>query len=123
MSRQQIAVIFELYYFEKEKTNKSFSHLHNEVLNELGLSEAISKKFSQSISQYTISSSPESRLSDLFQLMGLENDSRADKYVSAAKSFQENWLLKNALFFKIRTGRITEQIVSKVSSVYQQWNV
>jgi hypothetical protein len=123
MSRQQIAVFLEFFYFENEGVNKRLSGTYNEVLSELGLSEAVSTKFSQSVSQYAISSSPKSRLSDLFQLTGLENDSRIDKYMSAAKSFQKNWFLKNALFFEIRTGEISEQIVSMVASLYQQCGV
>jgi hypothetical protein len=123
MSRRQIAVILELFYFENEKVNKPLSSLHNEVLNELGLDETVTTKFSRSISQYALSSLPESRLSDLFQLLGLENNSRIDKYMSVANSFQQNWLLKNALFFGIRTGRISEQLVSMVASLYQQCGV
>ena len=123
MSRQQIAVILELFYFENERVNKHLSGTHNEVLSELGLSEAESTKFSQSISQYAISSSSQSRLSNLFQLLGLENDNRIDKYLTAAKSFQRNWLLKNALFIGIQTGKISEQIVSMSVSLYQKCGV
>jgi hypothetical protein len=117
MSRQQIAAILELFYFENEKVNKHISGTHNEILNELGLSEPVSMKFSQSLNQYAASSSPESRLLDLFQLLGLENDSRIEKYMTAAKSFQKNWLLKNALYLGIRTGKISEQIVLMVTSL------
>jgi hypothetical protein len=120
LSHQQIAVILELFYFETEKVNKKLSGSHNEILNELGLSAALTTKFSQSISQYAMSSSFETRSSVLSKLSGLENDSRIVKYVAAARSFQRNWLLKNGLFFAIRTGKISEQIVSMVASVYQK---
>lgn len=122
MSRQQIAAILEIYFFENERSNKACL-TYNEVLSELGLSEETSTKFSQSISRYIISSSPKSRLSDLFYLLGLENDSQTDKYMSAVKSFQKNWFLKNALFFEIRTSKISEQIVSKAASLYQHCGV
>jgi hypothetical protein len=39
LSRQRIAVILELYYFEYEKVKKQLSGTHNEVLTRLGLSE------------------------------------------------------------------------------------
>lgn len=120
ISRQQIAVILELFYFENEKVSKNLSGSHNEVLNELGLSEKLSTNFSQAISQYANSSSFEVRLSELSRLLGLENDSRIDKYLVAVKSFQNNWLLKEGLFFGIRTGKISEQIVSIVASLYQK---
>lgn len=123
MSRQRVAVILELYYFENERVNKKLSGSHNEVLSELGLSEALSTKLAQSISQYAMSSSFESRISDLSRLLGLENDSRIDKYMAAAKSFQKNRLLKTGLFFGIRKGKISEQIVSMVTTLYQQCSV
>jgi len=122
MSRQQVAIILELYYFENERVNKKLSESHNEVLSELGLSETQSAKLSQTIYQYAISSSFESRITDLARFLGLENDSRIDKYMSAAKRFQNNWLLKNGLFFGIRRGKISEQLVSMVASLYRQWS-
>lgn len=115
MSRQQIAAILELFYFENEKVNVQMSGIYNEVLTKLDLSETISTKFSRSINQYTTSSSPESRLSELLQLLSLENDSRIEKYMKAAKGFQKNQLLKNVLFVGIRAGKISDEIVSKVS--------
>lgn len=120
LSRQKIAVILELYYFEAHRVSKILSGSHNEVLSELGLSAALSAKFSQAISQYVCSSSFESHLSELSELLGLENDSRIDQYLAAAKRFEENWLLKNSLFFGIRTGQISEQIISTVASLYQK---
>lgn len=120
MSRQRIAVILELYYFENERVNIKLSGSYNEVLSALGLSESLSTKLAESISQYAMSSSFEARITDLSRLLGLENDSRIDKYMAAAKIFRKNWLLKNGLFWGIRTGKITEQIVSQVASLYQQ---
>jgi hypothetical protein len=118
-----MAVILELYYFENERINIKLSGSHNEVLSELGLSETQSAKLSQSISQYATSSSFESRITDLSRLLGLEKDSRIEKYMAAAKSFQKNWFLKAGLFFGIRTSKISEQIVSMVASLYQKCSV
>jgi hypothetical protein len=123
MSRQQLAVILELYYFETERISQRLSDVHNEVLTELGLREAQSARLSQSISQYAMSSSFESRITDLARLLGLENDSRIANYRIAAKRFQKNWLLKNGLLFGIKAGNISERIVFTVTSLYQQCNV
>ena len=120
MSRQRIAVILELFYFEKVNVTPTISTTHNEVLSNLGISKELSEKFSKSISRYIATSSPESRLSELFELLGLENDSRIEKYRNAAVGFQKNWLLKNGLFFGIKTGKISEQIVSGVATLYKQ---
>lgn len=123
MSHQQVAILLELYYFENERVNKKLSGSHNEVLRQLGLSEMQSTKLSQTISQYARSSSFASRITDLAHLLGLENDSRIDKYMSAAKRFQNNQLLKNGLFFGIRRGKISEQIVATVATLYRQWSM
>jgi hypothetical protein len=123
MSRQRIAVILELYYFDNERVSIKLSGSHNEVLSALGVSESLSTKLAQSISQYAMSSSFEARITDLSRLLGLENDSRIEKYMAAARIFQKNWLLKNGLFFGIRTGKISEQIVSQAASLYQQCGV
>jgi len=121
LSYQQIAAIFELFNFENAKGNKNISGSYNEFLQGLGLSETISAAFSQSIQQYIMASSPQSSLPELFQLMGLQNDSRIDQYVAAARSFQKDWLLKGSLFLGIRTGRISEQIVSMAAALYEQY--
>ena len=123
MSRRQIAVILELYYFENETVGKRVSGSHNDVLSELGINEAQSAKFSHAISQYTAASRLESRLLELCELIGIKNERRIERYMTAANRFQKNWSLKNALFFYIRTGRISERIVSMVVSRYRQWEV
>lgn len=118
MSRQQLTILLELFYSENEKVKVHVSGAHNEVLTELGLSERTSKKFSQSINHYVASSSPESRFIDLLQILGLENDSRVEKYVKAIQGFQKNWFLKNILFLALRTAGINQEIVSKVTFLF-----
>ncbi len=120
LSYQQIAAILELFHFENFKASKNISGRYNEFLRGLGLSEMVSAVFSQAMRQYVMASSPQSSLPELFQLIGLENDSRIDQYVAAAQGFQKNWLLKSSLFLGIRTGRISEQIISMAATLYQQ---
>lgn len=118
LSRQHLSVLLELFYFENEKINTGISDMHNEVLTELGLSEAVSARFSRSIRQYALVLPSRTRLSELFKLLDLENDSRIEKYRQAAERFQTNRLLKNVLFLGIRTGKISEKIVLKVVSLW-----
>lgn len=115
---QRVAVLLELFYFENEKLNIEVSGVHNEVLAELGLSESASRKFSQFINQYLIASSYEFRVSALFQLLGREHDRRIEKYLRASKSFDKNRLLRSILFLGLRTGKISEEIVSKVAFLW-----
>ena len=92
------------------------SGAYNEILSKLGLSEPDCAKFARFMRQYMTASSFDDRITELIQLLGLENDQRIDKYVSAAERFQKNWWLKNALFLGIRVGKINEKLTFRVSS-------
>ena len=117
LSYQHLAVIFELFCLENSKVKKQISGAYNEVLSKLGLSEPNCGKFARFIQQYMASSSFHAYIADWTQLLGLENDKRVDKYISAAERFQKNWLLKNVLFLSIRAGKINEKLVFRVSSM------
>jgi hypothetical protein len=65
---------------------------------------------------YTTLTSLDGRVAELVRLMGFENDRRVEKYIAAARNFEERWLLKNVLFLGIRMGRINLTIVSQVST-------
>jgi len=119
LTHQHLAVLLELFYLETQPASRPLSGTHNEVLDELGLSQDISARFARFVKQYALST-PRSSLWDMAQMLGLEHDSRIDKYVSAAKRFQSSGLLKNALFLGIRAGKIETQIVSRVSALYRQ---
>ena len=117
LSRQHIAVILELFYFEHEKVDAGISGMYNEVLSGLGVDEAVSNTLAHSIGQYLMVAPAGDRLSKLFRLLGSKNNTQIEKYVKAAVGFQENWLLRNALFLGIRTGKISEKIVSETAAL------
>jgi hypothetical protein len=115
---QRVAVLLELSYLEKEKLRIDVAGSYNEVLAELGLSEAAVEKFSQFIRDYIVSPSYEARVSALFQLLGRKNDSRVEKYMRAAKGVQKNRVLRNVLFLALRTGKVSEEIVARVALLW-----
>jgi hypothetical protein len=119
LTHQHLAVLLELFYIERQPASWPLSGTHNEVLDELGLSQAISARFARSAKQYALSTS-RSSLWHMAQMLGLEHDSRIEKYVSAGKRFQSSRLLKNALFLGIRAAKIDVQIAFKVSTLYRQ---
>jgi hypothetical protein len=120
LTHQHVAVLLELYHLERQPARQQISGTHNKVLSELGLSRSVSAQFAQSAKQYAQAASPSSILR-LAQLLGLENDSRFDRYIAAARHFQKSRVLKDVLFLGIRAGKISEQIVSRVSSLYRRW--
>jgi len=104
-------------------SKQNISGRYNEFLYGLGLSETVSTMFSQSIRQYALSSSPESILPNLFQLMGLENDSQINKYCDSRASFQKKLAFEKQLISWNTNRQVSEQIVSMTVSLYQQWYV
>jgi hypothetical protein len=129
LSYQHVAVLLELFCLANEKVNTPLSGAHNAVLTELGLDEAVSARLSYSINHYIIALPAEARLSELFRLLGPQNDRRVERYAKVAVGFQQNWLLRNALFLGIRRGKIDEKIVSEVKSLLstlqsgsEKWN-
>lgn len=116
---QHLAVILEFFYIENVRITASIAGTYNEVLRDLGLSEADCTTFAQFIEHYTTLSSLDGRVAELVQLMGFENNHRVEQYVAAAKRFQKQWLLKNALFLGIRSARISRTLVSQVSDRVQ----
>lgn len=119
MSRRRTAVVLELYYLEFESIGSRIAGTHNEVLSAMGINEALSIEYAKHVSSYATSSSPESRLSNLLKLMGLENEDSAGRYVSTARRWYKSHALNKLLFLGVNMGKISEQVVSKVASRYQ----
>ena len=59
----------------------------------------------------------EVKLKDLLGLMGLEKDSRLEKYIAVAEGFQKNQLLKKFFFSHFRRNQTNEKIVRIVRSL------
>jgi hypothetical protein len=120
LTQRHLAVLLELYYLERQTVNPTLSGTHNEALSELGLSEAVAERFRQAMEQVAL---PALRWDPLAmaRAMGLEGDSRIEKYAAAGRRFQKSRLLKALLFLGIRVGKIDEQIVSRVAALYVRY--
>ena len=116
ISYQQMMMIFEFYNLEEHKTAVQITGKHNEMLTDLGLREAHSLKYLLSVNSYLSADYSEPMLKDLLALMGLEKDSRLEKYMAAAESFQKNQLLKKFFFSHFRKNQTNEKIVRMVKS-------
>jgi hypothetical protein len=115
LSRQHLAVILEFFYLENEELSPDISGRYNRILEAVGLSEENCVHFGQFMEHYIMVSTPDARITELVQLLGLENDHRIETYAAAARNFQQKRLLKRALFLGIRAGRTTETLTSHVS--------
>ena len=119
LSHQHLAVLLELYNLETQPASRPLSGTYNDVLCELGLSRSVTARYAQFAKQYAMpDGSP--NLMELLHMMGLEHDSRIEKYIAAGKSFQQSRLLKQALFLGIRAGRIDQRIASRVATLYRR---
>jgi hypothetical protein len=119
LTQRHLAVLLELYYLERQPVTPRLSGTHNEVLSELGLSASVSERFAQAAKQFAMPLSQADPLASA-RLLGLENDSRIEQYAAAARLFQKSRVLKTVLFLGIRTGKVDEQIGSRVSALYRQ---
>jgi len=114
-SQQRLAVLLELYFFDNENFQPPLSGKHNEFLSELGIEEAASAQFHQAVSRYVASPSYESRMTDMLPVLGLQGDSRIEKYLAAARSFQRHRLVRKVLFAVIKVSRLNEKIMAEAA--------
>ena len=114
LSARQVAVLFELFYLENVTLNKTLSGGYNAVLAEMGISETQAETFVQAVTQYLSSPSFVAAIS-LAQQLGMLDDRRIDRYLAEAEQFQKSRIQKNCLFFCIRTGKMSRQIVAAVA--------
>lgn len=119
LTHQQLAVLLDLYYLDRPPTGLSLSGTHNAFLSELGVSRSVTEQFARCMRSYLAPASP-ANLAALLRSMGLETDRRVERYVAAARSFQQSRALKNALFLGIRANRIGDRIVRRVAARYQR---
>lgn len=119
LSRQHLVAILEFFYLEHENVNLEIANPYNAVLGGLGIHESDCTRFANGVNRYITHASFDASIAELAQLFGLEDDHRIEKYVGAARSFQQKRLLKRALFLGIRASRITEILASQVSTRLQ----
>ena len=120
LTHHHCAILLELFCIERRPVRCDLSGTHNEVLDELGLSEQVSARFAQFAGEYARSAYETRRLS-VTPIPGLEaDDPRITGYVAAIEAFQRRRALKSALFLGVRAGGIFRRIVALTSSRYSR---
>lgn len=123
LSRKQIAVLLELFYIKNSLCKPKIVGTYNQVMNDIGLHEETSIRFSELMDRYFTSESLDLKISILAELMREKNKQSVEQYISAAKHLQENVLLQNLLLFSIRLSRVNQKIESKlIASLGQSAN-
>jgi hypothetical protein len=123
LTHHHCAILLELFCIERRPVRCDLSGMHNEVLDELGLSEQVSARFAQFAGKYARSAYETGRLS-VTPVPGLEaDDPRIARYVAAIEAFQRRRALKKALFLGIRAGGVLRRIVVRVSDAYRRCGV
>jgi hypothetical protein len=119
LPRQHLAVPLECFYVEKEPVDVRISGRHNDLLRALGVGATDAARLAEFVDRYQDPVPLDARIAELTQLLGLDEDPRIEKYAAAARKFEEQWLLKSALFLGIRVGSINATLVSQVSAKLQ----
>jgi len=91
-SSQQMAVIVELYYQKTAPQGVTLNGSHNAILDELGVSAEQSEVYASALGDYLAAPSFETAMI-VFPRLGVIEDSRVEKYVSAYRGIQNNRLL------------------------------
>lgn len=117
LSRKRIAVLLELFYIKDSSFTPKIAGTYNQVLSDLGLQAEDCIQFSEIVDRYLTSESLDAKISSLVGMMGSKNNENVEKYLSAAKYFQNNIFLQKFLLLSIRVGRISKKIESRLSAL------
>ena len=116
ISQPQIAMLVELYYLQTAHPGvQSMSGIQNEMLAELGIEPAHIDNFLSAMQEYIQSPCFETGYST-FQRIGMINNSRVEKYKSAARQLQKNALIRNFLMVGVKHADLTRLAVAHVGS-------
>lgn len=119
-SQQRLAVLLEFYYFEQQAFSAPApSGRYNAFLAELGIDEPAASQFHQALNRYITCTSFESVVAGVLPVLGLVGDSRIEKYLAAARSFQRHHLLRKALFSVIEASRLQEKILAEATRMLE----
>ena len=119
ISQPQLAVLVEVYYLQTFPTDRPISGGQNEILAEMGIQSTHVDKFRSAMQEYFRSPCFESAFST-FQHLGMVDDSRAAKYMSAARKMQKYTLLRNLLLLGVKNADLNRLAIKHVSSSLTQ---
>jgi len=111
VSQQQAVVIVELYYHQAAPQGLSLTGGHNAILQELGIGADHTQNYAAAIAEYLAAPSLPNAIT-AFTRLGIIEDTRIEKYVSAYRSIHNNRLLMWAMMTSARNARLEELVLS-----------
>jgi hypothetical protein len=114
LPHQFVPVMLESYFIEHIKLDIELSGKPNKILTDLKINDEHISRFSAMIKPFVTNSSFESALVFL-KALGNSNP-RIDKYINAARNFDDNILLKSVLFMLSNIPKLKRQVISEIRS-------
>lgn len=107
LSSQQAAVIIELYYHRADPQGIPLTGEHNAILEALGISAEQTQVYADALAGYLAAPSFTTAAS-AFARLGVIDDTRIEKYVSAYRGIQNNRLLMGMMMASAKNARLEE---------------
>lgn len=115
VSQQQAVVIVELYYHQAAPQGLSLTGGHNAILQALGIGADHTQTYAAAMADYLAAPSFKTAFT-AFSRLGLLEDTRVEKYMSAYRSIQNNRVLLWAMMTSVKNAQLEKRVVT----MYQQ---
>ena len=112
LSTQQAAVMIELYYHQDVPQGITLIGEHNAILETLGISAEQTQVYADALADYLAAPSFNTAAS-AFARLGVIDDTRIEKYVSAYHGIQKNRLLMGVMMASAKNARLEELAVAE----------
>ena len=111
-----LPVLLEAHTIEKKGWDLEIASSPNDMLRELGIADADSLKFAEVIRDYTAARTVGEAFKTILALNGESGSQRVEKYMNAARTFDENPFLKPILFALTDLDRLNRQVLAEIHS-------
>lgn len=113
ISRSQMTMLVEINYLQSGAEGKKLAGEHNAVLEGLGITVEQTRQFQQALQAYFDARTFEAAL-NAFQKIGMVDNSRLEKYLSAYQTMQGRPALRRLFMLGVRNARLDARVSEHV---------
>lgn len=113
ISRSQMTMLVEINYLQSGAEGKKLAGEHNAVLEGLGITVEQTRQFQQALQAYFEARTFEAAL-NAFQKIGMVDNSRLEKYLSAYQTMQGRPALRRLFMLGVRNARLDARVSEHV---------
>jgi hypothetical protein len=109
-----LPVLLEAHTIEKKRWRVEIASSPNEMLRELVIPDTDSLKFAEIIHNYMAASTVGEAFKTILALNGEKASQRVEKYMNAARTFDENPIIKPILYALADLERLNRQVLEEI---------